>query len=39
MSLPPEVRWVYDPRFADGSEEAQLASWLRPQDWLGVAAP
>jgi coproporphyrinogen III oxidase len=39
MSLPPEVRWVYDPHFAEGSEEAQLASWLRPQDWLGVAAP
>jgi coproporphyrinogen III oxidase len=39
MSLPPEVRWVYDPHFAEGSEEAELASWLRPQDWLGVAAP
>jgi coproporphyrinogen III oxidase len=35
MSLPPLVRWEYDARFADGSEEAQLADWLRPRDWLG----
>jgi coproporphyrinogen III oxidase len=34
MSLPPLVRWEYDARFAPGSEEAQLADWLRPRDWL-----
>jgi coproporphyrinogen III oxidase len=38
MSLPPEVRWAYDPRFAPDSEEAQLAGWLRPQDWLTQGA-
>ncbi len=35
MSLPPLVRWEYDARFASDSEEAQLADWLRPRDWLG----
>ncbi len=35
MSLPPLVRWDYDPRFPDGSEEAALADWLKPRDWLG----
>jgi coproporphyrinogen III oxidase len=34
MSLPPLVRWEYDPRFEPGSREGQLAEWLRPQDWL-----
>ena len=37
MSLPPEVRWAYDPSFAAGSEEAQLSDWLRPQAWLTPA--
>jgi coproporphyrinogen III oxidase len=34
MSLPPLVRWEYDARFATESEEAQLADYLRPRDWL-----
>jgi coproporphyrinogen III oxidase len=34
MSLPPLCRWDYDPRFPDGSREADLADWLRPRDWL-----
>jgi coproporphyrinogen III oxidase len=34
MSLPPLVRWEYDPRFSPGSREALLAGWLKPQDWL-----
>jgi coproporphyrinogen III oxidase len=36
MSLPPLVRWEYDPRFAPGSREAALADWLKPTDWLGL---
>jgi coproporphyrinogen III oxidase len=35
MSLPPLVRWEYDARFPSDSDEAQLADWLRPRDWLG----
>jgi coproporphyrinogen III oxidase len=35
MSLPPEVRWAYNPTFDPASEEAQLAAFLTPQDWLG----
>jgi coproporphyrinogen III oxidase len=35
MSLPPEVRWAYDPKLAPGSEEARLLDFLRPRDWLG----
>jgi coproporphyrinogen III oxidase len=35
MSLPPLVRWEYDPRFAPETREADLANWLRPRDWLG----
>jgi coproporphyrinogen III oxidase len=34
MSLPPLVRWDYDPQFPAGSPEADLANWLRPTDWL-----
>jgi coproporphyrinogen III oxidase len=34
MSLPPLVRWEYDAKFPEGSEEAQLKDWLRPRDWL-----
>ena len=34
MSLPPEVRWAYDPHFDPSTEEAQLASYLKAQDWL-----
>jgi coproporphyrinogen III oxidase len=39
MSLPPLVRWEYDPRFPPGSREAQLVEWLRPRDWLGGDFP
>ncbi len=38
MSLPPLVRWEYDFVPEPGSEEAQLASFLRPRDYLGEAA-
>ena len=34
MSLPPLVRWEYDAKQPAGSEEAALADWLRPRDWL-----
>ncbi|HKA88339.1 MAG TPA: oxygen-dependent coproporphyrinogen oxidase [Haliangiales bacterium] len=37
MSLPPVVRWRYDHRPEPGSREAELVSYLTPQDWL--AAP
>jgi coproporphyrinogen III oxidase len=37
MSLPPLVRWEYDARFDTGSEEAALAAWLKPRDWLDEA--
>ena len=37
MSLPPRVRFEYQYRPEDGSEEAALADWLRPRDWLGEA--
>lgn len=33
MSLPPLVRWQYDYQPAD-EEEASLAEYLRPRDWL-----
>ena len=36
MSLPPLVRWQYDARFDEGTDEATLTSWLRPQDWLAA---
>ena len=34
MSLPPLVRWEYDAQPPAGSDEAALADWLRPRDWL-----
>jgi coproporphyrinogen III oxidase len=34
MSLPPLARWEYDAQFPSGSDEAALADWLRPRDWL-----
>lgn len=35
MSLPPEVRWVYDWHPEPGSEEARLyTDFLRPRDWV-----
>lgn len=34
MSLPPLVRWDYDFRPEPGSEEARLAEFLRPRDYL-----
>jgi len=37
MSLPPLVRWDYDVRPESGSEESQLAEFLRPRDYLTEA--
>jgi coproporphyrinogen III oxidase len=34
MSLPPQVRWDYDVRAAEGSAEQQLLDHLRPVNWL-----
>jgi coproporphyrinogen III oxidase len=34
MSLPPVARWEYEARFPDGSPEARLSDWLKPQEWL-----
>lgn len=35
MSLPPEVRWVYNWHPAEGTEEARLyTDFLRPRDWI-----
>ncbi|MGE0434399.1 MAG: oxygen-dependent coproporphyrinogen oxidase [Planctomycetota bacterium] len=35
MSLPPEVRWVYDYQPEPGSREAELTTkWLQPRDWV-----
>ncbi|MEO6954632.1 MAG: oxygen-dependent coproporphyrinogen oxidase [Polyangia bacterium] len=34
MSLPPLVRWQYDARFDEGTDETALQTWLRPTDWL-----
>src|SRR5262249_55900237 len=34
MSLPPQVRWLYDYRPEPGSREAELTEfYLRPRDW------
>jgi coproporphyrinogen III oxidase len=35
MSLPPLVRWEYGFTPEAGSQEARLADYLRPRDWLG----
>ena len=37
MSLPPLVRWEYGYAPVPGSDEARLADYLRPRDWLGDA--
>lgn len=34
MSLPPEVRWVYDHHPEPGSPEAELVEHLKPVDWI-----
>lgn len=34
MSLPPLVRWEYGYEAPAGSEEARLAEYLRPREWL-----
>jgi coproporphyrinogen III oxidase len=34
MSLPPIVRWQYDFQPSPGSREAELAEFLKPQEWL-----
>jgi coproporphyrinogen III oxidase len=37
MSLPPEVRWGYDWKPEDGSEEAELYErYLQPKNWLEI---
>jgi len=38
MSLPPLVRWEYGYTPLPGSEEARLADYLRPRDWLAELA-
>ena len=37
MSLPPRVRFEYAYAPAPGSDEARLADYLKPRDWLGGA--
>jgi coproporphyrinogen III oxidase len=37
MSLPPLVRWDYQPHFEPGSREAGIADFLRPREWLAEA--
>lgn len=34
MSMPPLARWEYDYHPVEGSAEAKLYNWLKPQDWL-----
>jgi len=34
MSMPPLVRWQYNYQAEEGSDEAALRQYLRPQDWL-----
>ena len=38
MSLPPLVRWEYGYAPEAGSDEARLADYLRPRDWLSELA-
>ena len=38
MSLPPRVRWEYGYTPEAGSEEARLADYLRPRDWLATSS-
>ncbi len=35
MSLPPRVRWEYGFQPEADSDEARLAQYLVPRDWLG----
>ena len=39
MSLPPLVRWEYGFQPEPGSDEARLADYLRPRDWLAELHP
>ena len=39
MSLPPLVRFEYGYQPEPGSDEAKLADYLRPRDWLAPGAP
>ncbi len=34
MSMPPEVRWGYDWQPEPGTDEAEIASYLAPRNWL-----
>ena len=36
MSLPPLVSWIYDFKAEPGSPEAEMASFLKPNNWLGT---
>ncbi|MCX7554042.1 oxygen-dependent coproporphyrinogen oxidase [Marinicella sp. S1101] len=36
MSLPPEVSYRYNYQPEPGTQEARLAEFLKPQDWLGI---
>jgi len=36
MSLPPLVRWQSGWQPGEGSEEQELAEFLKPRDWLGI---
>ncbi|WP_448212296.1 oxygen-dependent coproporphyrinogen oxidase [Colwellia sp. MEBiC06753] len=36
MSMPPLARWEYNYKPEAGSEEAQLANYLMPRDWLNA---
>jgi len=38
MSLPPMVRWRYNWQPEPGSAEAELADFLKPHNWLKIAA-
>jgi len=37
MSLPPQVKWLYDFHPEPGSREAELYEYLKPRDWAGEA--
>jgi len=36
MSLPTLARWDYDPRYEEGSFEAELMAMLEPRDWAAL---
>lgn len=38
MSLPPQVRWLYDHHPQPGTREAELLEFLKPRDWASLDA-